>query len=125
MPEPVSYTHLDVYKRQQQVRSIVGAGVEYGMGCITDGRGRHNRPPVRVMPRPHQPRQGRNDTAHRDERQRVREVAMVLDRQQAVSYTHLDVYKRQPWYASPTSLVDSATKNRHYRRRPDPESNGP
>ena len=57
------------------------------MGCITDGRGRHNRPPVRVMPRPHQPRQGRNDTAHRDERQRVREVAMVLDRQQGIRRT--------------------------------------
>ena len=74
---PVSYTHLDVYKRQDQGSAQVlpdarrveadGARLALGPGCCCCARHLFVLPPV--------------------------------------SYTHLDVYKRQPWPSSRPSRI--------------------
>ena len=64
--EPVSYTHLDVYKRQQQTAPPVGPRKR-------SAAGRYFRHSVRYFPR----------------------WRLRLTWPTSVSYTHLDVYKRQ------------------------------
>ena len=65
--EPVSYTHLDVYKRQEFWRRLAAGGVP-GL-CSLCG-----------------------DFAALEFEPRSADVVTLLE---AVSYTHLDVYKRQ------------------------------
>ena len=70
---PVSYTHLDVYKRQVHHRAVRG--------------GAYNRP--------RQIRQPDRDMCRRVFASLLPRRARFLHGVEAVSYTHLDVYKRQ------------------------------
>ena len=91
---PVSYTHLDVYKRQivggkNSTRDIaVRSGGCAGAGEREDARGT---PPFRSL--------DTNKSAPHAHRHKRRSLAVPLSffTQRPVSYTHLDVYKRQPW----------------------------
>ena len=72
---PVSYTHLDVYKRQAQYIAIIGGkGARHKIGALHELRTQNIGSTARL----------RGSIA---ECTRFAEVA--------VSYTHLDVYKRQ------------------------------
>ena len=73
--EAVSYTHLDVYKRQVLNRSIAEKGIYPAVD------------PLDSTSRILEPRVVGQD--HYDTARRVQEIL------QPVSYTHLDVYKRQ------------------------------
>ena len=83
-PRPVSYTHLDVYKRQEfgGTYRIAGTAQRLGVGC---------KKRIRLMDR----RTGilirelwsANDGAF--------SFDYLANRPESVSYTHLDVYKRQ------------------------------
>ena len=104
--EPVSYTHLDVYKRQRRARSARANSPRRVPGrrcratrCASSrgaaksaaptSPGRRSLPPppvVRTRPLP-MPRPRADATPARRARP---------DPAAAVSYTHLDVYKRQP-----------------------------
>ena len=72
---PVSYTHLDVYKRQVQ---------KFGGSSVADAES-IKRVAKRIV----------------DTKEQGNEVTVVVsamgDTTDAVSYTHLDVYKRQRW----------------------------
>ena len=69
---PVSYTHLDVYKRQDQECShVIQTKQEYE--TLLDQR----------------------DRARREKEEAERAAAREISRVKPVSYTHLDVYKRQ------------------------------
>ena len=74
---PVSYTHLDVYKRQEQ--HIAATNQLIGSRPVEDGTGVHHS------------RHPESDTC--------REVGL-----NPVSYTHLDVYKRQMLCWKSTSI---------------------
>ena len=75
--EPVSYTHLDVYKRQvlevcgREVRSVV-------LGAIDLHRMNDPYEKLRYI---------------------FERVGALVDEYRPVSYTHLDVYKRQALYS--------------------------
>ena len=89
--EPVSYTHLDVYKRQ----SYGGAPDDRGQECEQTGTarprgGRGGASPHR-NPQSHRP----GGTCRRVCRALLSSRSVQLRRCDAVSYTHLDVYKRQ------------------------------
>ena len=71
---PVSYTHLDVYKRQSL--QCGGSEQESGDGRLPEGPGAGGIAQ----------RAGKDPAAH------------SLQAACPVSYTHLDVYKRQSWY---------------------------
>ncbi len=79
--------HTQWRERPQQVRPIIGARVEHGMRGVADGGRGDYRPPVRAMALPRQPGRRSHDAADRNERQGMREVAVVLDRQQGVRRT--------------------------------------
>ena len=64
-PYPVSYTHLDVYKRQRQIRNLVDGILELNT---------LHRQPIELIPAI------------------MKQRGIIFE---AVSYTHLDVYKRQ------------------------------
>ena len=69
---PVSYTHLDVYKRQEQAETIGAQGLRVVLLGSAAG-----------------------SVADPDSLGAVTPVALIVLAQKAVSYTHLDVYKRQ------------------------------
>ena len=68
---PVSYTHLDVYKRQLTRRSLMARIIKV-------------RPEMEAM-------MDENAGAHKDD-----SLIVSWESLETVSYTHLDVYKRQP-----------------------------
>ena len=74
----VSYTHLDVYKRQLLVGGVLSGGGFYGS---------------RKMDRMQRLEQARAEQAAVP--QPETQAASEADYYKAVSYTHLDVYKRQ------------------------------
>jgi hypothetical protein len=76
--------HAHRRERPKQMRPVVGTGVEHPMRCIAKGASHEERPPVGAMALLQQPRRGSEDAANRNEGQRVREVAVVLDRQQGI-----------------------------------------
>ena len=89
--EPVSYTHLDVYKRQSKgwlpglFRSIVNKAKDFLQNLIRE----HDMPPKPVL-----------------------EIDMAEFRtmQKPVSYTHLDVYKRQAFISVILTRAGSGLK---------------
>ena len=81
---PVSYTHLDVYKRQ--VLHVTDVHETNGIIWHT----------VDALPETAQPGAAVTGTIDWEWR---------FDKMQPVSYTHLDVYKRQPRCSSPSSVL--------------------
>ena len=95
---PVSYTHLDVYKRQVNHFTFTAAP-DRPRGWLPPSRlATSFRPPYRVnpdLPSPAKPKT----------------IAQFLQVMQPVSYTHLDVYKRQT-SCSATALTARTTPGR-------------
>ena len=95
---PVSYTHLDVYKRQGQMRmdKKPGSRIALGDGSKTVGYDvtyRYN---------------GQQRTVRMDHAPGTQ--LPVIDGQVAVSYTHLDVYKRQALGGAASAQLHDGTK---------------
>ena len=91
--QPVSYTHLDVYKRQEQFASHAPHLLSGGQKQRIAIAGILAMEPECIVLD--------EATAMLDPagRREVSDTVLRLDREQgitAVSYTHLDVYKRQP-----------------------------
>ena len=81
MPGPVSYTHLDVYKRQVLYRAIVGHSLGEMYGYKTNG------------------------VYTTDDFVQNGDKYVLKDGVISVSYTHLDVYKRQPLTGLPVQRL--------------------
>ena len=88
----VSYTHLDVYKRQvyrsKFVPTVFAARQFVNHGHVTVNGKKVNIPSYRVKV---------GDVV--EVKQKSRSMALVLEALESVSYTHLDVYKRQVFVA--------------------------
>ena len=91
--DPVSYTHLDVYKRQGSPR-LPPAGT-------ATGPTRPRRCPPRSSSGPGRSMSRRTSVSPAGRSERPRPPRGEPERAEPVSYTHLDVYKRQgesrPW----------------------------
>ena len=83
----VSYTHLDVYKRQPEDSEIVFLrGQVEKLQAELEKEREHNREKDKQL----------LDTLNKlAESQAALAAGQAADKQKAVSYTHLDVYKRQ------------------------------
>ena len=98
----VSYTHLDVYKRQEEHKAKISKATK-GRKAWNEGK---------KMTKEHVLK---NMVAHIkydvdlefyqqfDDVEKIKCLNRMLTRGRAVSYTHLDVYKRQTQYWIPTS----------------------
>ena len=102
---PVSYTHLDVYKRQEEIAFLESFGgakqvVEMSQGVIEHSQ-------VKVTSGPLQGKEGYIRKIDRHKRKAWLDIEMfgrtqniqvgleIVAKIESVSYTHLDVYKRQ------------------------------
>ena len=112
---PVSYTHLDVYKRQrlERLAPLRGQGVELIAvdGGSTDASMAAALPFVDIVltsPR------GRGKQMNRGAAEAKGDVLLFLhaDTILPVSYTHLDVYKRQMPVSTPMAMPSAAPQNR-------------
>jgi hypothetical protein len=65
-------------ERPQQERAVAGAGIEHAVRCVSDGSRREVGAPSPAGRTMHQPGQTRNEPAHRNEHEGVREVAVEL-----------------------------------------------
>ena len=83
-PGPVSYTHLDLFYDRY--------GEQYARH--PDAAGRHDPSAAHDAERSIR-RQGRRSDEYKFKRNKFEEVIRVVRTIEAVSYTHLDVYKRQ------------------------------
>ena len=90
MPETVSYTHLDVYKRQTLYRVGYQKQTEHKKYIFVDGGMSDN-----IRPALYQAEYA-CDIANRMQEEKTETVTIAGKCcESAVSYTHLDVYKRQ------------------------------
>ena len=98
---PVSYTHLDVYKRQKvdypDIDTVMDAvDAAEGIAVLAHPSEYHSRDLLRELGRNH----------------RIRGIEVYHPRNtEAVSYTHLDVYKRQSLRCAATSATASTTRS--------------
>ena len=92
---PVSYTHLDVYKRQAHVVADVGRHVFPQRQALGGQRQLAGVAVLLAAPAPVAARLLGADQALLDQGDRQPTLGQVVGGE-AVSYTHLDVYKRQP-----------------------------
>ena len=106
-PVAVSYTHLDVYKRQ------VSAAVDNGLLYIGDSLWQNNYSGDTF---PYKQRKNKGEKEQYDKYKKQQDLRLspveqsFLDSVEPVSYTHLDVYKRQPEHR----FSDFARKRLHF-----------
>ena len=100
VPWPVSYTHLDVYKRQLQGSDQALGGHVAGAAAPGAHGGLHN-----VSTCLNALQQGHGS-------QNGGVVAVDIDRDGPVSYTHLDVYKRQGFASAGTDFDGKNAANK-------------